>query len=501
MSSSQHVEFWAREYQRDTSLRAAHYTLEGTPSRGWEVRRDDQPYLTLGPGYRLLRTRLCGVCSTDLDRHHLPFPLPQVTGHEVVVEDDRGHRYVVEINATHASRAVDSDCPFCRQGLGIHCPDRLVIGIHGLPGGFGPWLLAPLQAVVALPDTIDNESAVLIEPFAAALKAVNSVDLRPGDTVAVLGPRRLGMLILAALAGHRKAARRDFRILALSRHQQLLRLAARFGADQGRLVEPDGSNLPAPIADVVIDATGSASGLELGARIAARELHVKSTHGQFAGGLERLTQMVVDEITLAPAPRDEAEAGEVVDELIRRSGRTPRVAWLSSQPVPQWLGSAARVERFPGAAQALASIERDTPGMQLPRADLAVVDSAAGIDAVVRPDPVHQRALVRPRGEIWLRRHPAPADGSGELIEAVARRGLRVSTSRCGSFRDAVAMLEQDPELRERLPELITHRFDAGQLQHALRVARSPEGIKVLVSHPDVQDPHSDHTTGEETGR
>src|SRR6185436_5696335 len=117
------------------------------------VRRDDLPQLTLGPGYRLLRSRFCGICATDLARHRLPFPLPQVTGHEVVAETDDGALVGVEINASHAARELPRAewCGPCRRGLATHCEDRLVLGIHALPGGFAPWILAPTGALVPLP--------------------------------------------------------------------------------------------------------------------------------------------------------------------------------------------------------------------------------------------------------------------------------------------------------------------------------------------------------------
>ena len=92
-------EFEAFEYGADQSFASARYRLEGDERQGWRVMRDGVEALALGPGYRALRTRVCGVCSTDLARHFLPFPLPQVIGHEVVAVDDHGRRFVVEINA------------------------------------------------------------------------------------------------------------------------------------------------------------------------------------------------------------------------------------------------------------------------------------------------------------------------------------------------------------------------------------------------------------------
>ena len=76
-------------------------------------------------------------------------------------------------NFRKLARAVEStDCAFCASGLHKHCPERLVLGIHDLPGGFGPWILAPTRAVHRIPDNVPSGTAVLIEPFAAALNAV-----------------------------------------------------------------------------------------------------------------------------------------------------------------------------------------------------------------------------------------------------------------------------------------------------------------------------------------
>ena len=194
-------EFRAPEYCADGSFDEAEYRFVGSAERGWTVYRNGGEYLRLGPGYRALRTHGCGICSTDLDRHFLPFPLPQVTGHELVADDAEGRHHVVEINASHHARSVRNDCAFCASGLPSHCPERLVLGIHDLPGGFGSWILAPVDAVLPLPPEIPFETALLIEPFAASLRAVVTIAPRSGETIAVLGPRRLGLLVVAARGG------------------------------------------------------------------------------------------------------------------------------------------------------------------------------------------------------------------------------------------------------------------------------------------------------------
>ncbi len=438
------LEFHAHEYHADQTFRRAAFRLRGSPSDGWTVERDGAAHLVLGPGYRVLRTSVCGVCSTDLARHHLPFPLPQVTGHEVVATDDDGRRHVVEINASHAARGLSNGCPFCAGGLATHCPERLVLGIHDLPGGFGPWLLVPEHSVLPIPDELPTETAALVEPFAAALHAVDTLDPRPGASVAVLGPRRLGLLVVAALAGRRRERGEDLDIVALARHDELLERARELGATRTVRVDRDRSER----FDVVVDTTGNPDALPLALELAREEVHVKSTHGRPSAGLQHLTGLVVDELSierLATPP-----AGRVVD--------------LADDD----------------AAQLLARVERETRPGELPRADAVVVHDAAGLDAAIRPRPEAEVALVRPRGRLLV----APdADRSTPLLDAVAGRGLRLSSSRCGDFRRALALLVGDPALRSLGERFVTHRFHADELERAFEVARSPGCVKALVAH------------------
>lgn len=473
------IAFEAMDYRADQTFARARYRFVGDEATGWRVERDGAVVLELGPGYRLLRVRACGVCSTDLARHHLPFPLPQVIGHEVLATDAAGSRFVVEINASHEARGVPHDCAFCRAGLPTHCPARVTLGIHDLPGGFAPCILAPVAACFEVPANVPDAAAVLVEPFAAALHAVRTIAPRAGDRVAVLGPRRLGMLVVAALAGVRARARRaggDFAIAAVARDPALLRLATSFGATETFALGGDPGALEQAF-DVVIDTTGNPDGLASAVRMARREVHVKSTHGQPACGLRHATEMVVDEIGLAPFPRREPPAGEAPWDRLR-TGPRPRIAWLARAEPPSWLAARADVQRGDAAALA-ARYAKATAG--LPRADVAVADTATRIDAAVRPQEHGHEALVRPRGSVLV---PADVDAEGSpLLAAIASRGLVVSTSRCGDFREALDLLAHDAELARIGERLVTHRFPADQLTTAFATARSRGCIKAVVEH------------------
>ena len=235
------IAFTAWEYRGDGGFAAADYRFE-RDGEGWRILRNGDCLQRLPDGYRPVRTLACGVCATDLARRQLPFPLPQVTGHEVVALDEEDRRVVVDINASHTRRGRVGACPWCRAGLDSQCPARLTLGIDRLPGGFGPWMLVPEAGLIQVPAAVGTAAASFAEPLAAARHALRISPPRPGESVAVLGPRRLGMLLVAALEAFRRDGGPAFTIQALSRHPHLLDLARALGADGGS--DPDQPAIP-----------------------------------------------------------------------------------------------------------------------------------------------------------------------------------------------------------------------------------------------------------------
>ncbi|MEE3327178.1 MAG: alcohol dehydrogenase catalytic domain-containing protein [Myxococcota bacterium] len=473
VSRSGKIGFGALEYQADGAVEPNLYQLEGSRDKGWHVTRNEEPLLSFGPGYVLLRARSCGVCSTDLARKFLPFPLPQIIGHEVLAVDQEGNRFVTEINASHRALGQDLECPYCDNGLHTHCPQRKVLGIHDLPGGFGPFFLAPERGVFKVPPKITDATAVLMEPFAAALHAADTVLPRIETSVAVLGTRRLGLLTVAARAARRRQHGLSFRLIGLSRHQDLQEVARAMGADEA---SPPLEGRPrGTIADIVIDTTGSPEGLELAIALAHKEVHLKSTHGQRAAGLDHLTEAVVDEIELGhfhPTKQNNPSA------LAFGNAPRPLVLWQSEKPMPGWLEASCDWVRKQEPDPARMALAEKRP--ELPAADLVVVDQARGVDQALRPWADQEQGLVRARGRIEVAQASA---SDGPLLQALTQRDLELSTSRCGDFKEALKLLESDPDLSAQLPQLITHRLPAEQLGEAFEIAQGPDCIKVVVEH------------------
>jgi alcohol dehydrogenase len=254
------------------------------------------------PGEALVRVRLAGICNTDLElvRGYLDFR--GVLGHEFVgevVKSDNnelvGQRVVGDINAACYR------CSTCLSGRHTHCPNRTTLGIAGRDGAFAEYLTLPLQNFYPVPTGVEDESAVFVEPLAAACEILEQVDIRPTDRVLVLGDGKLGLLVAAVL----RLTGADLTVLG--RHAGKLSIAESWGIpvqrmerDQQSSALPSGgsSSVRPGQADVVIDCTGSPDGFaEARRRVRPKgTLVLKSTyHGDL--NLD-MSALVVDEVTL-----------------------------------------------------------------------------------------------------------------------------------------------------------------------------------------------------------
>ncbi|XDD46310.1 alcohol dehydrogenase catalytic domain-containing protein [Leptospira sp. WS39.C2] len=475
------LKFRAKDYLSDDSFESAEYEYIGDQNQGWEIKRNGSPYLNLGPGYIPLKTISCGVCSTDIDRRFLPFPLPQIIGHEVLaegLEENQGKQFVVEINDTYEARGDKNPDVFCIEGIPTHSPERRVLGIDRLPGGFGPYILAPVHAAINL-EGVSPKAAVLMEPFAAALQAIIASPPKSGDHVAVLGPRRLGSLVLAALSSFRKSNNANFRITAITRHDHLIKLSKEMGADDCidlRITKVE--DLKSKF-DIVYDTTSTTSGFETALQISKREVHLKTTNGQTMAGLTHLTELVVDELSILPYS---TENSNFHWEKETRSNKNVFVFSGVSETIKRELKQKFQV--FEGESNTGEVIlSSDTFSNKMPRFDFVVVSKPEEIGLAIRPNPSHENSLVRPRGAILV--DTSQTENwkiDYQLVGEFFKQGKEIHSSRCGDFHLAISLLKDNPEITKSLEDnLISHRFPSDKLEEAYLKAKDPSSVKVVV--------------------
>lgn len=202
-------------------------------------------------GETLVRVLCAGICETDLQLIRGYMGFRGVLGHEFVgiAEDGpfRGERVVGEINCSCG------DCERCRTGLRNHCAHRSVLGILNHDGAFAERIAVPQANLHRVPTEISTREAVFVEPLAAAFQIPAQIPLRSNQCVIVLGDGRLGFLCAQVIALH------GCRLTVVGKHPPKLALFAARNIQTQLLSDftPDHS------ADVVVDCTGSPTGLPL----------------------------------------------------------------------------------------------------------------------------------------------------------------------------------------------------------------------------------------------
>jgi threonine dehydrogenase-like Zn-dependent dehydrogenase len=199
----------------------------------------------------LVRIHLAGICSTDLQIFKGYMSFTGVPGHEFVGT-------VVHGPAEFASKRVVAEinfgcghCESCARDLRRHCAKRSVIGILNADGAFAEYVAVPVANLHVVPDSVDDQEAVFVEPLAAAFEILEQIPVSHGDDVAVLGDGKLGNLcaqVMRLASAH---------VTVLGRHDDKLRLLRQAGIRTMRVDAPRVERF-----DVVIEATGSAAGLQ-----------------------------------------------------------------------------------------------------------------------------------------------------------------------------------------------------------------------------------------------
>ena len=236
-------------------------------------------------GQVLIRMTTAGICNTDLELKAGYYGFAGIPGHEFVGVVERGptewvgKRVVGEINLACGK------CGWCARGLGRHCPKRTVLGIVKHPGAFAEYLTLPVENLLEVPRGMADEVAVFTEPVAAACEILEQVKMAQGTEVAVLGDGKLGLLIGQVLLANGMAVHQ------FGRHAEKLAIVKRRGAVIGK--KP-----PVGRFSVVVDATGSAAGLEQAVRMcqARGTVVMKSTVADKVG--IDMAAVIVPEITL-----------------------------------------------------------------------------------------------------------------------------------------------------------------------------------------------------------
>jgi len=201
-----------------------------------DVRVETVPVPEVGRGELLLRVHTCGICGTDLKKISTgSHSAPRIFGHEIAGQIATLGQGVSKFQAGDRVMAFHhipcGRCFYCERKVFAQCPVYKKVGVTAgfepSGGGFAEyvrvmdWIVE--KGVVLIPDHVSYEQAAFVEPVNTCLKAVESMNLGPADTVLVIGQGAIG-IILGMLA-----QRTGARVIGSDLYAERLRLASEFG--------------------------------------------------------------------------------------------------------------------------------------------------------------------------------------------------------------------------------------------------------------------------------
>jgi D-arabinose 1-dehydrogenase-like Zn-dependent alcohol dehydrogenase len=200
------------------------------PGGDFEIVEREIP--TPGPEQVRIKVEACGVCHSDVLTKEGQWPgiqYPRVPGHEVagiidelgpgVSEWKKGQRAGVGWHGGH-----DGTCVSCRRGDFRNCRNLKIAGIS-YDGGYQQYMVAPVEALVAIPESLSAaEAAPLLCAGITTFNALRHSGALPGDLVAVVGVGGLGHL------GIQFANKFGYKVAAIGRGSENEALAKKLGA-------------------------------------------------------------------------------------------------------------------------------------------------------------------------------------------------------------------------------------------------------------------------------
>ena len=215
-----------------TRVAIAPMKVAQVPKAGGELQIVEREIPTPGAGEVRIKVQACGICHSDVLTKEGAWPgieYPRVPGHEVAgIIDEVG----AGVSAWKKGQRVgvgwhggqDNTCAACRRGDFRNCRNLKIPGIS-YDGGYQQYMVAPVEALVAIPETLKAvEAAPLLCAGITTFNALRHSGAMPGDLVAVLGIGGLGHL------GIQFASKFGYRAAAIGRGSENAALAKKLGA-------------------------------------------------------------------------------------------------------------------------------------------------------------------------------------------------------------------------------------------------------------------------------
>ena len=168
-----------------------------------DVRTGEFPTRAPEAGEVKVAVAYCGICGSDFHKfegkqntHAIHYPVP--LGHEIsgvicevgekVTDLAVGDRVTVDPNWSCGA------CRYCREGRPSFCENA-----RGVVKGMAEYVVAPRESVYRLPDGLSLRAAALTEPLSCCLHGMDLLELRQGESAALVGFGAIGAMMLALM--------------------------------------------------------------------------------------------------------------------------------------------------------------------------------------------------------------------------------------------------------------------------------------------------------------
>lgn len=151
-------------------------------------------------GEVLVHIKACGICGSDVPRvlSKGTYHFPTVPGHEFAgIVEEAGSDDVAQWVGKRVAvfpLLPCFKCESCRVGGYAQCADYDYFGSRR-DGGFGEYLAVPTWNLIEIPDGIPYEVAAMTEPASVAYHAISLTNIKPGQTVLVVGSGTIGLMV------------------------------------------------------------------------------------------------------------------------------------------------------------------------------------------------------------------------------------------------------------------------------------------------------------------
>ncbi len=186
----------------------------------------------LGEGDILVRVRAALTCGTDVKvfrrgYHARMIVPPALFGHElagdIVATGSAVRGFRVGQRVVAANSAPCGECFYCRKNNENLCENLLFNN-----GAYAEFIRIPARLVqrnlYEIPEHVEYQDAALVEPLACVIRGIDETQVKPGDTVVVIGVGPIGLMFVRLLS------LRGCRVIAIGRRRPQLDRALKLGA-------------------------------------------------------------------------------------------------------------------------------------------------------------------------------------------------------------------------------------------------------------------------------